>query len=278
MRRAYVSAALLMVLGGCSGSEFMQRYGNVAHGIGTSPSSVLVEQRTEGEEKYLAAYAKAAGLQSLPSGVAEDWLQVTLAAVNDIDSECDKYLEMLTNLNKMKKAVQSEVSLLGATTAAIEGVTGASAKSIAITGSAFGLIGGSIDNGVAPLLYQLEPSAVTSLVNKMRQEARTSIISSKINTRVESVAGIRRYLKSCLPAEIERSVNDAVLKAADKIPAGTEQSGAATPSTDSSSSVSPSATPRAVSPPAAGTPTPSTGAPSTEDHKIFLVPQQIKID
>jgi hypothetical protein len=194
---------LALMLGGC----FEKRYG---------PDPVIdagsVETSTDNQIRILTALATDANV--VPSRPLY-WYEVTQAGFNYIDDQCTVYFRELFFLNRDKDQIKAGLAAAGATTAAILGVTGASAKSIAIVAQAFGLAGISTDLVAGTYLYQMPPATAQGFVKEMQLAYRNGAYSRRtlINSPSTAYHALQDYLSLCLPPTIEAQVAEHIAKA-----------------------------------------------------------------
>ena len=67
------------------------------------------------------------------------WSLVMRAGAYEIGRQCDQYLDALFRFNREQRAGRQDLAATAAATVAIMGLSGASAKAIAITAAAFGI-------------------------------------------------------------------------------------------------------------------------------------------
>jgi hypothetical protein len=193
---------LALCLGGCS--DWEQR-----HGIDPIISPAAVEVSTSNQMRILEALARDASIQL---GAPAPWYEVTQAGFNYVDDECRAYFNAIFFLNRDKDQLKSGLAAAGATTAAVLGVTGASAKSIAIVAQAFGLGVVSTDLVAGTYLYQMPPSVAQGFVKEMQLAYRDGAASRRllINTPSSAYHAIQDYLSLCLPPTIEAKISEHV--------------------------------------------------------------------
>lgn len=143
------------------------------------------------------------------------WYEVTQAGFNYIDDQCTLYFRELFFLNRDKDQIKAGLAAAGATTAAILGVTGASAKSIAVVAQAFGLASISTDLIAGTYLYQMPPATAQGFVKEMQLAYRSGAYTRRtlINSPSTSYHALQDYLSLCLPPTIEAQIADHIAKA-----------------------------------------------------------------
>ena len=127
-----------------------------------------------------------------------------------VDDQCTNYLQDLFGWERKRNRVRDTLTLAGASTAAVLGLTNVSTKAIAITAQAFGFAGGAWTILADSYLYKLSPSIISDIELKLQTAYRESAAKSKseINNGATAYQYIRGYLNLCLPVTIESKVND----------------------------------------------------------------------
>lgn len=194
-----------MCLGGCYATD--KRYG-----IDPVLQPAAVETSTNNQLRILAALAADAGV---PVGIQPYWYEVSKAGFNYIDDECRLYFNELFFLNRDRDQLKAGIAAAGATTAAILGLTNASAKSIAIVAQAFGLGAVSTDIVAGTYLYQIPPATAQSFVRELQLAYREGAAARQalINTPTAAYEAIQGYLSLCLPPTIEAKIAEHVATA-----------------------------------------------------------------
>jgi hypothetical protein len=189
-------------LAGCTGWD--QR-----RGIDPVINPAAVELATSNQIRILTALAQDA---SIPLSGPVSWYEVTQAGFNFVDDECRSYFNAIFFLNREKDQIKSGLAAAGATTAAVLGLTGASAKSIAIVAEAFGLGIISTDLVAGTYLYQMPPSVAQGFVKEMQLAYRDGAATRRrlINTPSAAYRAIQDYLSLCLPPTIEAKIAEHV--------------------------------------------------------------------
>ena len=91
------------------------------------------------------------------------------AGVYEIGRQCDQYLDALFRFNREQRAGRQDLAAAAAATGAIMGLSGASAKALAITAAAFGLATSLFDASVNSVLFTIEPSALRNVALQGRK-------------------------------------------------------------------------------------------------------------
>ena len=210
--RVIAPISLALVLSGCS-EEFI-RYSYLS-GPGADFRQERVLEFAQSEDEIVAQFASIAGVNynSINGHTNDQWKEVARAGINFADVECARYIDSIYWFNRFRVTSTNQVALVGAATAGILGVAGAAADTLTMTALSFGLAGASIDNITNSVLYQLEPSAVHTLLEESQETYLEGFNRTTYDTRQGAMAAIRGYLSLCLPASLETRVNDAVSNA-----------------------------------------------------------------
>jgi hypothetical protein len=150
-----------------------------------------------------------AGLSSQPAPGDDNWSLVMKAGVYEIGRQCDQYLDALFRFNREQRAGRQDLAAAAAATGAIMGLSGASAKALAITAAAFGLATNLFDASVNSVLFTIEPSALRNVALQGRKNYLEQLAKLKINSRPDMLIALQGYLTQCSPAAIEANINNA---------------------------------------------------------------------
>ena len=137
------------------------------------------------------------------------WAIVAEAGLYEIDRQCDLYLGALYTFNRDQRAARQGLTAVGATTAAILGITGAAGTTIALTAAAFGLAATLFDAGANSVLFTIEPSALRAVMLRGRQAYLATVIWREVTNRPRMMVVLQGYLSQCTPAAIEANINNA---------------------------------------------------------------------
>lgn len=153
----------------------------------------------------VAALSTDAGL--LP-GEPVDYYLVALAGFNYVDDQCRQYFDELFFINRGREQAKSGLAAVGQTTAAVLGVTGASATSLAVVAQAFGFGISATDVIAGTYLYSLPPATTQGFVQKLQSAFRDGAAQRRaaINSAPAAYYVIQRYLELCLPPRIEAEI------------------------------------------------------------------------
>src|SRR5262249_48906476 len=126
----------------------------------------------------------------------DNWALVLKAGLYEIDRQCDQYLDALFRFNREQRATRQGLAAIGATTAAIMGLTDVTATAIAITAAAFGLGASLFDAGVSSVLFTIEPSALRNVALQGRRNYLEGLRQQEIvvDTRPDMMIVLQGYL------------------------------------------------------------------------------------
>ncbi|MEM8575699.1 MAG: hypothetical protein AAGF48_13830 [Pseudomonadota bacterium] len=215
MSRTHISCIVfLLLLIGCA--QNAERY-QLLDGIGPRFDPVEAQTSTEDLDAAMSFFIRRAGLGNQePQRNNEDWDEVIFAGFDYIDERCELYIDALHWHNRAKDAAIKEVSIIASATSAIVALTSGSEVTLGILAAAFGLASETIDNTSSALLYEMDPAAVGAVIDGTRTAYEAALLKdSKIasfRSRARASRVIRRYLSFCLPAGIERQINQALNK------------------------------------------------------------------
>jgi hypothetical protein len=145
---------------------------------------------------------------------AVDFLKKGYVAV---DAGCDAYLTQLGLAERDYQFSSQEVSLVGTTTAVVQGLTGVAAKGVALTTAAFGLTGSSFNAYAGAFLFSPDIRAVRGLVAKAQgtfKDTSEQTTNNFENLEMSDAIGLlRRYEELCQVDSIRTLVNQSVAAA-----------------------------------------------------------------
>jgi hypothetical protein len=159
------------------------------------------------------------------------WDLVFRAGEQVVGGQCDQYLDALFRFNREQRAGRVGLAATAATTGAIMGLAGVSAKAIAITAAAFGLTSSLFDAATDSVLFTIQPSAVRNVALQGRQKYLDDLMAKlagrPISTQPDAMIALQGYLSQCSPAAIEANINNAATGAQSVVSTGTEGTKAA---------------------------------------------------
>lgn len=204
---------MMLGLAGCAG--FDQR-----KGLDPVINGAAVQSASSNKALLLDALARDAGFGP---GESIDYFTVAEAGFNYVDDQCRAYFDNLFFLDRGREQIKSGLTAAGQTTAAILGVTGAAAPSLAIVAQAFGFAANATDMVTGTYLYRLPPATTQGFVEKLQLAFRDAAAANRarINTPTAAYYLIQRYLDLCLPPTIEAEITKHIGSAsAISVPAG----------------------------------------------------------
>lgn len=209
MRRFAAILALSSLLGGCSASGLelaRSKYENYVNNI-PDMNTEDVDQFARDNTLILEDFASLAGV-TLP-GANGEWRPVIDAGINYVDTRCDRFMDSLFWLNRVRETTSRQVQYTGSALGAALAVVEASKTAIGLTPLGFSLFDQTVNNIGAGLLYNLNPSTVRILVEK-RQDAYIKSMTPSYTSRAVALRVIQGYAALCLPPAIEAEVERAI--------------------------------------------------------------------
>ena len=198
-----VLIACTISLIGCKSYSPIKNTQLLNNGIKTELDSNKIDQFTENQNNVYQS------LNQLTNG-DNSWPSITRTGFMVIDRECHNYMALLDKFEKSKKEVETHLNLFTATTAAVQGILEESSRTISLTGAGLGLLEGSWRNMGSSLVFELEPSVVNELVDKLQIAYKKAIKIDSINSRTKAFSSIYNYAELCTPIRISREVTIAV--------------------------------------------------------------------
>ncbi|MCI0735914.1 MAG: hypothetical protein L0Y50_06530, partial [Beijerinckiaceae bacterium] len=189
---------VMLDLAGCAG--FDQR-----RGLNPIIDGAAVQTASYNKTVIINALAIDAGYSP---GEPVDYYRVAEAGFNYVDDQCRSYFDTLFFIDRGREQFKSGLTAASATTAAILGVTHASAPSLAILATAFGFASAATDIVTGTYLYALPPATTQSFVERRQFAFREGAAANRagINTPTGAYFQIQRYLNICLPPTIEAEI------------------------------------------------------------------------
>lgn len=202
-----LALATTIALGGCAAVEGVQGPPTAMEQFKRDPIAAANIQT-----RYIEGLRIRADLPQVPPVLpapASDWAQILQAGIDQIDEECNNYLDQLYKFNAQQRAARQGLTAATATTGVILGLTGAAATTFGITAAALGLAASLFDAGTNSVLFSIEPSAVRNVV-KTGQQRYIKVLAADLPTnRPRTINALRGYLQWCTPSVIEANVNSA---------------------------------------------------------------------
>lgn len=196
----------LALLPGCA---TYRNSSQVQDGPGLEFRAAEVRAFRQNQDKVLEQLYGLAGQDVSQATAPAAWDPVIQAGMDYADSKCEAYMHALFRLNRDKKTVMSQISLLGTASAGLMAAAESAAKEVAAAAVMFGLASSTVDNLASNLLYDLDPSSVRTLVKSLQVSYRDNLPPG-YNSRPAALRVIRGYAMLCVPANIEAEVNLAI--------------------------------------------------------------------
>jgi hypothetical protein len=162
------------------------------------------------QEAVLAEFIGLAGLKDVPGPVDDNWQEVIEAGLNYSQAECDSFMEALFKWRRKQDAIGRQIDVFQTAANAAFAALKVAAEDLTLTGAAFGLAKGTLDNIKQSALVSVEPSGVKATVNKLQVQYRLAVSRSSYRTRASAVDVIARFHALCLPASIEAEINQKI--------------------------------------------------------------------
>lgn len=204
-----IAASCLVLLSASACGPYGAEALLLARGPGHSFAPSQINTYANDQDRVLESIRRIAGLEQDPVS-PDDWRRFVVAGFEYADARCEDYMSALRQLDVVRRQATTQTTLIGTATAGILGIAQATSAAIAITGIAFGLAGATIDNVAGGLLYELPPSTVRGLIERLRQTYEDALTSADWQDRPSAFRTIRGYVELCLPAVIEAHVASAV--------------------------------------------------------------------
>jgi hypothetical protein len=137
------------------------------------------------------------------------------AGISLVRRRCSRYFQVLGLAAQKLRFANKELALTTGVTAALQGLTGAAAKDIAITGALLGFWGASNDTYGDVYLYSPDIAGVGELVAKAQEavELKIKAVPSSDLNKKAAFGFLESYEKTCEVQNIRSLVNDALKKA-----------------------------------------------------------------
>lgn len=194
------------VVSGCTAASLERRVRDyTANQPAISPEAV--KAFVDDQEDVLEDFARLAGQSSLAQ--IKEWRPVVDAGIHYTDVRCDKFMDSLFWLNRVREGTSRQIQYAGSAVSAALAIVDASKSAIGLTPLGFSLFDQSINNLGAGLLFNLNPSTVRVLVEK-KQLAYLRSLSASYTNRTIALQVIQNYAAICLPPSIETEVERAI--------------------------------------------------------------------
>lgn len=127
-----------------------------------------------------------------------------------IDDRCNEYFKALNLFHKKKRESVQTANIVTAGLTAIMAALHSAAKEIATVAVGGTTTAALIENQGSALLYALDPATTLSLVSKAKVAYQSNVPSANIVTFQQAMLVAQGYAQLCMPATIERMVNEAI--------------------------------------------------------------------
>jgi hypothetical protein len=140
-----------------------------------------------------------------------DWPTTTLVGEGYIDTQCDRFLGALNELERTRRGTFASLNAVQSATIGIMGLALAAQKAIGIVGIAFGLTASLFDDSTSIVLYQLPSSAIRTIVKAQRDVLRQDEqlpngVLARVTNQGLASARLGEYIQYCVPVTIETNV------------------------------------------------------------------------
>jgi hypothetical protein len=210
--------ALLSLTSGCASWVASTESELAQTGPGTTIDSGLVKNYVEQQKLVHTQLIALTGLK------APSWDKIISAGLQYSDVRCSNYIESLYWVNKHIKADVKDVNAAGTLATGLMGIAKAAASEIAAVAVLFGYAESSISNSGSRILFELEPSAIRSLIEGSQKAFRGALLTG-YNDQSGAFSVIREYVALCLPSTIEAEINNAAKNAVQTASSGNPETG-----------------------------------------------------
>jgi hypothetical protein len=138
-----------------------------------------------------------------------EYIGVVEAGIHYVDVRCDRYMQALSELNRLRETGSRQLQYLGTTSAAVATILSASEELISLLPLGFGFFDQTVNNIGRGLLYELPPHIVRTLVEK-QQTAYLAGLPTSYTSKPQALRAIQGYAAICLPSSIEAEVNRSI--------------------------------------------------------------------
>jgi hypothetical protein len=136
-------------------------------------------------------------------------------AISVVDARCDQYFSALGRAAQKMSFAQKELGLTTGLVAALQGLTGAASKDIAITASGLGFLGASSNAYGDVFIFSPEVSGVQALVAAAQDAAKLQMaqLPAEERSKANVIGMLQDYEKTCEVHTIRRLVNESLAAA-----------------------------------------------------------------
>lgn len=177
--------------------------------VGIISESSAVELRTSFNQSLAAINTSLQNSQAVAANavVVSNFLD---AGMGLADLQCKSYFKNLGLAAQHYSFARKELGLTGGLVAGLQGLTGASAKAIAVTSSMFSFGTSSSENYADVFLFSPDISGLQELVEGAQRAYRDTVAAQPIRSYGAAVERLRDYDKLCEVQTIRRLVNESV--------------------------------------------------------------------
>jgi hypothetical protein len=189
-------------------------------GINSTISKSRIAESTNNQNEVFKSLYVRAGLAENEQGSQApirdslQWDDVVRAGMDYVDEQCELYMNSIFWAHRVSDTLVKNLGLVGATTSAVLGLADASSATIGYVAAAFGLSAAVVDVTASGLLYKLNPSVVRSVIENSKSAYRSAVLNKdsthQYRNKPGAAAAIRGYLALCLPAGIEKQINNSL--------------------------------------------------------------------
>lgn len=209
--RAATGVAILLAGIFLTGCTTVKSKGSGYAGNVPDVAAVNVTQFREAQDAVVGEFARLGGLQQPPAH-GGDWRPVVDGGMLYVDVRCDRFLDSLFWLNRVRETTTNQIQYAGAATSAILAIANATRELIGIAPLGFGLADQTVNNIGQGLLYHLDPGDVAQLVVRKQGTYRGLVKDVNYTQRPAAMNAVAQYAANCLPVRIEGDVNQAIAK------------------------------------------------------------------
>ena len=170
-----------------------------------------VAQFRQAQDVVVGEFARLGGLSQIPPH-GGDWRPVVDGGMLYADVRCERFLDALFWLNRVRETTSNQIQYAGAAASAVLALTNAAKDLIGIAPLGFGFADQTVNNIGQGLLYHLDPGDVAQLVARKQGTYRDLIKDVKYTQRPAAMNAVAQYAANCLPVRIEGDVNQAIAK------------------------------------------------------------------
>ncbi|GIL02982.1 MAG: hypothetical protein BroJett030_28810 [Alphaproteobacteria bacterium] len=210
--------ALVVVVAGCTDSDW-RRYNGL--GIGVRLPTEDHALRSRALQIYFGLLCTDAGLLEQPQASAqyaycpanlsnEQWKQVVIAGINDINSRCDLYLAWLDNQRRTRGPIHHQLTSIDKFVQALLGFANVGNEAILVVGQAFGLADASLNNYYRAIDPDIEFSSIQTLILSRQKKFVDEFRGETVYGRADAQYRLRNYLILCTPFTVKTEINDLI--------------------------------------------------------------------